>query len=229
MESGFFIIGLLITFIAIFRLVWRRLRGPQWTVRGLLRQYYVFAKLGIPETECLFRVLSRRSGWKNLPAKFLAELVGRLRSKEDVFRFVSLAEGYRFDRKQLPTIAAKPDMEAAMREVALWLADFGSRLQKQNCFKEAEFVQKLALGLQPDQYFTTLPMATTYYKLARHDEAALLFKQGLAQLENSDDGAAFLDCLETGANLEELRTTYQEMYATCLKAREDKRDSLSSS
>jgi predicted Zn-dependent protease len=132
---------------------------------------------------------------------------------------VSLAEGYRFNRKQLPAITAKRDMEAVMREVALWLADFGNRLQKKNSLKEAEFVQKLALGLQPDQYFTKLPMATTYYKMKRYDDAAPLFEEGLAQLENSDDGAAFLDRLEPGANLKELRANYEEMYETCLKAR----------
>ena len=34
-----------------------------------------------------------------------------------------------------------------MREVALWLGDFGNRMHKENRLKEAEFVQKLALGL----------------------------------------------------------------------------------
>jgi predicted Zn-dependent protease len=140
---------------------------------------------------------------------------------------MSLAEGYRFNRKQLPAIAAGEDMEAAMREVSLWLADFGNRLQKRNSFKEAEFVQKLALGLQPDQYFTKLPLATTYYKMERYDEAAPLFKEGLAQLENCADGAAFLDRLETGANLKELSANYEEMYETCLKARGNQRDSVS--
>lgn len=219
MESGLFLIGLLIALFAIYRLAWRRLRSPQATVRGLLRHYYAFEKIGLPERECLFRVLSSRSGWRNLPLEFLAEVVARLRSKENVFRFVSLAEGYRFNRKQLPAITARRDMEAVMREVALWLADFGNRLQKKNSFKEAEFVQKLALGLQPDQYFTKLPMATTYYKMERYDAAAPLFEEGLAQLENSADGAAFLDRLEPGATLKDLRANYQEMYATCLKAR----------
>lgn len=219
MESGLFLIGLLIALFAIYRLAWRRLRSPQTTVRGLLRHYYTFEKTGLPERESLLRVLTNRSGWRNLPPVFLAEIVARLRSKEDVFRFVSLAEDYRFNRKQLPAIAAGEDMEAAMRAVSLWLADFGSRLQKKNSFKEAEFVQKLALRLQPDQYFTKLPLATTYYKMDRYDAAAPLLKEGLAQLKNCADGAAFLDRLETGANLKELRANYEEMYATCLRAR----------
>ena len=115
-------------------------------------------------------------------------------------------------------------MEAAMRAVALWLADFGSRLQKKNSLKEAEFVQKLALGLQSNQYFTKLPLATTYYKMARYDEAAPLFKEGLAQLAKSADGAgpssealAFLDGIEPGATLNDVGAGYERMYAACLK------------
>ena len=226
MESSLFIIGLLIVMVTIFRHVWRRMRGPMATVRGLLRHYYVFERLGFPETECLYRVLARRSGWKNLPHKFLVELINRLRSKENVFRFVSLAEGYRFDRKQLPGIAANADVEAAMREVALWLVEFGDKLQQQNRLKEAEFVQKLARGLQPNQYFTTLPMATTYYKMARYDEAAPLFKEGLGQLEKCKDGAMHLGGMHSGANLEEARAKYREMFSACLKASEGQQDSM---
>lgn len=221
MESGLFLIGLLIALIAMYRLISRHLRSPQTTVRGLLRRYHAFERIGLPARECLFGVLSRRTGWKNLPPKFLAEIVARLESKEDVFRFVSLAEGYGFNRKEMRTIAAGKDMEAAMREVALWLVDFGSRLQRENSLKEAEFVQRLALGLQPDQYFTQLPLATTYYKMERHDQAAPLFEQGLAALQRSDDGAAFLDRVEPGASRKEVRANYKRMYAACLKAGEN--------
>ena len=140
---------------------------------------------------------------------FIAEIVARLDSKENVFRFVALAEERRFNRKQLPAIAKNPDREAAMRAVALWLADFGCRLQKENSLKEAEFVQKLALGLQPDQPFTQLPLAATYYKMDRHADAAPLFKRGLAHAEDPSDGAA---------PVQESRAGYEEMYAACLKA-----------
>jgi len=229
MESGLFLIGLLVALFAIYRLASQRLRGPQATVRALLRHYHAFARTGLPERECLLRVLTNRSGWRNLPPVFLAEIVARLRFKENVFRFVSLAEDYRFNRKQLRAIAAGEDMEAAMRVVALWLADFGNRLQKKNSFKEAEFVQKLALGLQPNQYFTKLPLATTYYKMERYDEAAPLFKEGLAQLAKSADGAwpsseafAFLDGIEPGATLKDVGAGYERMYATCLKLTENR-------
>jgi len=218
MESGLFLFGLLVTVFAIYRLVARRLTGPQATVRALLRHYHAFEGTGLPEQECLLRVLTHRSGWRNLPLVFLAEIVKRLKTKEDVFRFVSLAEGYRYDRKHLPAIAGKRDMEVAMRDVARWLGDFGNRLQKKNRLKEAEFVQKLALGLQPDQYFTKLPLATTYYRMERYSDAVPLFEQGLARLEKSAAGSALLDGLEPGADLNALRTSYEEMYAACLKA-----------
>lgn len=225
MERGLFLVGLLIALIAVYRMVWRQVRSPQTTVRGLLRRYHAFEKMGLPAPECLFRVLSHRIGWKHLPPKFLAEIVARLESKENVFRFVSLAEGYQFNRKQMRTIAAGKNMEVAMREVALWLVDFGSRLQRENSLKEAEFVQKLAVGLQPDQYFTKLPLAMTYYKMERHDQAAPLFEEGLAALQRSDDGAVFLDRVEPGASRKEVRATYQKMYAACLKAGENQQSS----
>lgn len=215
MESGLFLIGLLIALFAIYRLVSRRLASPQATVRALLRHYHSFETTGLPEQECLLRVLLSRSGWRNLPPAFLAEIVTRLRSKESVFRFVSLAEGYRFDRKHLRTIAKKDDMEAAMRDVARLLGDFGSRLQKKNRLKEAEFVQKLALGLQPDQYFTKLPLAATYFKMERYADAVPLFEDGLARLEKSEGTSPVV---EPGTNLNELRAGYEEMYAACLKA-----------
>jgi hypothetical protein len=218
MESGLFLIGLLIALFAIYRLVSRKFTGPQVTVRALLRHYHAFERTGLPEQECLLRVLTHRSGWKNLPLVFLAEIVKRLKTKEDVFRFVSLAEGYRYDRKHLPAIARKKDMEVAMHDVARWLGDFGNGLQKKNRLKEAEFVQRLALGLQPDQYFTNLPLATTYYRMERYSDAVPLFEQGLARLEKSADGSALLDDLEPGADLNALRTGFEEMYAACLKA-----------
>jgi tetratricopeptide (TPR) repeat protein len=217
MESGLFLIGLLIASFAIYQLVSRRLASPQATVRALLRHYHSFERAGFPEQECLFRVLTSRSGWKNLPLAFLAEIVARLRSKENVIRFVSLAEEYRFDRKDLRAIAKKEDMEAAMRDVAHWLGDFGNRLQKENRLKEAEFVQKLALGLQPDQYFTKLPLATTYYRMERYADAVPLFEDGLAHLEKSE-GNSPVDDRQPSVNLKELRAGYEEMYAACLKA-----------
>lgn len=222
METGLFLIGLLIALFAIYRLVSRRLTSPQATVRALLRHYHAFERTGLPEQECLLRVLTHRRGWRNLPLVFLAEIVKRLKTKEDVFRFVSLAEGYRYDRKRLPAIARKKDMEAAMHDVARWLGDFGNRLQKKNRLKEAEFVQKLALGLQPDQYFTNLPLATTYFRMERYSDAVPLFEQGLVRLAKSAAGSALLDGL---ANVKELRASYEEMYAACLKAAANQGDS----
>ena len=225
MESGLFLIGLVIVVIAVYRLVSRRITGPQATVRSLLRQHHSLEGTGLSEQESLLRILIGRNGWKELPSAFLAEIVARLGTKENVFRFVSLAEGYRFHRQQLPATAAENDRETAMREIAVWLGNFGSRMQKENRLKEAEFVQKLAMALQPDQYFTTLPLAATYYRMGRYSVALPLFEQGLAELNKRVEGSvptveivALFDGLGSAATLKELTAGYEEMHAACLIA-----------
>jgi hypothetical protein len=219
MESGLFFIGLLIALFAVYRLVSRRLAGPQARVRGLLRHYHAFQAAGLPEQECLFRVLTQRSGWKNLPHVFLAELIKRLKTKEDVFRFISVAEGYRYDRRRLPETVKNESLEIAMHDIARWLGDFGSRLQKQNRLKEAEFMQRLALQLQPDQYFTNLPLAATYFRMERYADALPLFEKGLAGFkEPAGEAAVSLDGLTRDADADASRTSYEEMYAASLRA-----------
>ena len=231
MESGLFLIGLLIALIAVYRLVARKLASPQTTVRFLLRRYHAFERMGLSEQESLFRILTSRRGWRNLPEPFLAEIVARLKSKEDVMRFVSLAEGYRFNRKRLPDIARNKNMESAMREVAFWLVNFGNQLQSETRLKQAEFVQKLALGLQPDKYFTKLPLATTYYRMDRYEDAVPLFEEGFALLENFADestpherGLYPADGLVPGATLAEFIAAHKPMYEACLKAVRPKRE-----
>lgn len=218
MNFSIFFVGLIVLTIVIFRLIWPRMRGPEAIVRGLLRDFHRFARTGLPETECLLRVLSTRQGWKKFPPRFLAEIVARLQSKESVFRFLSLVEGYRFHRTRLPAIAAKGDVDAAMREICLWLVEFGKKLHGENSFKPAEFVQQLALGFEPERVFTQLPLALTYYEMARHEEAAALFKDGLSRLDHC--AAVDLDLLEAGASREHLRARYQEAYESCLQAGE---------
>jgi len=216
MESAWLLLVFLAVMFAAYRLATRRLAGPQTIVHDLLRHYHAFEGAGHSEQERLLRVLMQRRGWNKMPHPFLVEVVKRLRTKEDVFRFVSVVEGYQFDRKQLPAIARKPDPEAALREVAEWLTDFGGRMQRENRFKEAEFVQKLALALQPDRYTTRLPLAVTYYRMGRYAEAIPLFEQGLSQLKTSADRGASLT--GPGENAKELTANYEEMYETSLKA-----------
>jgi len=225
MERGLFFIGLMIALIAIYRWVARWLATPRTTVRLLLRRYHAFQRMGLSERESLFRILTSRRGWRNLPAPFLAELIARLKSKEDVMRFVSLAEGYRFNRERLPEIAGNKNVGSAMRQVALWLVNFGNQLQNENQLKQAEFVQKLALGLEPDKYFTKLPLATTYYKMERYVDAVPLFEESFALLENfaassvpHEQGLYPADGLAPGATVAELRAAHKSMYETCLKA-----------
>lgn len=226
MDNFFLWILVSLAIITIYRKLSRRVLTPKARVTALLRRYHVFEKAGLPEQEAILRVLVTRSGWKNLPPPFLTEVVSRLGSKEDVFRFVSLAEGYGYNQKHLPDIAKKEDMEEAMAEIACLLGKLGNRLQDEGRFKEAEFVQKLALRLQPNQYFTNLPLAVTYYRMEQYAEAARLFKRGLAQFEKFEKEARPAEQITEAAgwlgadgNLGELKVSYRNMYEACLKAK----------
>lgn len=214
MESALFFLAVVVALYALYRLLSRRMATPEMRVRALLRRHHAFQRLGLSERDSLYRLLTSRSGWRSLPVVFVAELVTRLESKENVFRFVSLAEDHRFHTNQLPVIAAGHDQPAAIREVALWLTAFGRKLQREERYKEAEFVQKLALHLQPEAGFTLLPLAATYYRMERHADAAPLFRQGLARWNETGDNA-----------LLDSKAAYEEMYAACRKTETEERNS----
>lgn len=217
MESGLFLLGFSIVLFAVYRLVSRKLASPEARVRDLLRRYHALTAAGLSEQESLFRILTRRSRWSKLPPDFNAELIKRLSTKEDVFRFVSLAEGYRYLR-QLSAVAASKDLQVAMGEVARWLGDFGGELQRQDRLKEAEFVQKLALRLQPELPFASLSLAETYYKMERYAEALPLFEAGLAAFKELRGGSSPPDRLAHGTDRSALKASYEKMYAACLEA-----------
>jgi tetratricopeptide (TPR) repeat protein len=114
-----------------------------------------------------------------------------------------------------------------MSEIACLFARFGFRLQKDSRYKEAEFVQKLALRLQPQEYFTKLPLAETYHASGRHLDALPLFEQGLANFEEfeknhrSGDGKFFpAKCLGVELEIGEFRSRYRNLYEACRKAAE---------
>jgi hypothetical protein len=164
-----------------------------------------------------------RSGWKDLPHRFLREVIARLRTKEEVIRFISLAEDCGHVKERFPSIAKKADLHEAMADVACLLARFGYQLQQDGRLKEAEFVQRLALPLGPDCYFTNLPLAATFHETGRYDEARVLFEHGLAQLEKSAVAAAAgvfspARCLGPEAEFGKLRGVYRGKYDACLKA-----------
>ncbi|HEY7323086.1 MAG TPA: hypothetical protein VIE89_36465 [Candidatus Binatia bacterium] len=215
--------------ITLYRLLSRRAITPKTRVTVMLRRYRVLERSGLSEQESLLQLLATRKDWKQLPHRFLAEIVSRFRSKEDVMRFVSVSEDYGYQRDHYPEIATRVDLEAAMAEVACLFARFGFQLQTEGRFREAEFVQKLALQLQPHQYFTNLPLAATYHETGRHGDALPLFKRGLEgfqDLENSDSPAARsfapTKCLGSEVEVKNLRNRYRKMYEACLKATEGK-------
>jgi tetratricopeptide (TPR) repeat protein len=229
MENFMVWIVALFAAITVYRLLSRRALSPKARVAAMLRRYRALERTGLSEQECLLQLLATRRDWKGLPHRFLAELVSRFRSKEDLMRFVSVSEDYGYYRDQYPKIATRIDLEAAMAEVACLFARFGFRLQTEERYREAEFVQKLALRLQPNQYFTNLPLAATYHETGRHDDALPLFEQGLARFQDFEKNINTVEpalspekCLGPDVEIRRLRNRYRKMYEACLKATEGK-------
>jgi tetratricopeptide (TPR) repeat protein len=226
MDNMMFWIVALFAAITMYRFLSRRQITPKARVTAMLRRYRALERSGLSETECLLQLLATRKDWKALPHRFLAELVSRLHSKEDVMRFVSVSEDYGYQRDHYPGMARKIDLDASMTEIACLFAGFGFRLQGEGRYKEAEFVQKLALRLQPDQYFTTLPLAATYHETGRHAEALPLFEQGLARIQdfekNVEPAFSPAKCLGPDVEVKKLQNRYRKMYETCRKATDGK-------
>ena len=215
--------------ITVYRLYSRRAATPKARVTTMLRRYRTLERAGLSEQECLLQLLATRKNWKTLPHRFLAELVARLCSKEDVMRFVSVSEDYGYERDPYPEIATRVDLESAMAEIACLFTRFGFTLQTEGRYREAEFVQKLALRLQPDQYFTNLPLAATYYETGRHDDALPLLEQGLARFQDFEGNIKAADpvlspakCLGPDVEIRKLWNRYKKMYESCLKATQGK-------
>ena len=225
MDNPMFWLISLIAGIIIYRLLPPRQLSPKARVAGMLRRYRALEKTGLSERDSLLQLLLTRKDWENLPHRFLASIVSRLTCKEDVMRFISLSEDYGYHRDPYPTLAKRIDSDTAMAEIACLFSRFGFRLHAQARYKEAEFVQKLTLRLQPDAYFTNLPLAATYHATGRYADALPLFKQGFNQLQifNADivldkQQLSPADCLAPDEEPEKLWQKYREMYDACLKA-----------
>jgi hypothetical protein len=221
METVAFWFIVLFAGLLLYRLISQRMATPKARVAVMLRRFQSFQRLGLSDSESLFRVAAARSGWKELPHRFLREVVTRLATKEDVIRFITLAEDHGYVKDRFPSIAKKIDLDDAMREVACLLARFGYELQQEGRLKEAEFVQKLALPLGPNCYFTNLPLAATYYETGRYAEARPLFERGLAHLEKftANDGGTLSPgrCLAPDAEVAKLRGVYRGKYDALLR------------
>lgn len=219
--------------LVVYRRLSPRFLTPKARVNAMLRRYYALQRTGLSEPECLLQLLSARSEWKKFPHRFLTQLVSRLLSKEDVVRFVSVSEDYGYQRTHYPELSKQTNLDDAMTEIACLFARFGFRLQGEERFKEAEFVQKLALRLQPHQYFTKLPLAATYHSTGRHGDALPLFDQGLANFEEFEksrrsDGQPISParCLGADIAISEFRDRYEKLREACRKAAEGTSASL---
>jgi tetratricopeptide (TPR) repeat protein len=228
MDSILFWFIALFGVITIYRMLSRRVTTPKARVAAMLRQYHALAKTGLSEAECMFRLLATRPGWKDLPHGFLSEIIRRLGSKEDVMRFISLAEDYRQVKERLPEITNKAGVTDALADVACLLARLGYPLQQQGRLKEAEFVQRLALALAPDCYYTNLPLAATYFEAGRLSDAKPLFERGLAQFEKnsprgvSSQSSSLTTCLGPEVDGAKLKESYLNMYNACVKGQGSK-------
>ena len=224
----FWLVALFAAFTT-YRLLSRRAATPKARVTAMLRRCRALEKTGLSERACLLRLLAARRDWKRLPQLFLDELVSRLGSKENVMRFVSVSEDYRYQRDRYPAIAAKSDPDEIMAEVACLFSCFGFRLQAEGRYKEAEFVQKLAVRLAPDHYFTNLPLAATYHETGRYADAVPLFERGLAQFKDFDKNSEPIKpalvpakCLAPDVEIRKLRNRYRKMYEASLKGAAEK-------
>jgi hypothetical protein len=233
MDYFTFLILALLAALVVYRHLSPRFLTPRARVSAMLRRYYALQRTGLTEPECLLQLLSTRSEWKNFPHRFLAQLVSRLRSKEDFLRFVSVSEDYSYQRTHYPELSKQTNLDDAMTEIACLFARFGFRLQGEERFKEAEFLQNLALRLQPHQYFTKLPLAATYHSTGRHSDALPLFDQGLANFEEFEKGRrsdrqAFspAKCLGAEIDIGEFRDRYEKLREACRKAAEGASASL---
>ena len=229
MDNPMFWLISLVAGIIIYRLLARRQATPKARVTAMLRRYRALERTGLSERDCLLQLLAARKSWEKLSHRFLVAIVSRLGSKEDVMRFISLSEDHGYHRDRYPELATKVDLDTAIAEIACLFSRFGFRLQGEGRYREAEFVQKLALRLQPDEYFTTLPLAATYHETGRHVDALPLFEQGLACAKEFDKKpdpmkAEFTPakCLAPEAELTKLRNRYNKMYQACLKAAADR-------
>ena len=142
-------------------------------------------------------------------------------------RFISVSEDYGYQRHHYPDLAGQANLETALAEIACLFSSFGYRLQREGRYKEAEFVQKLALRLQPSQYFTNLPLAVTLHETGRHRDALPLFEEGLekfeefAKLDRSGEPAfSPAKCLGPDVEIGQIRNRYRKLYEACRKAAE---------
>ena len=140
-------------------------------------------------------------------------------------RFISVSEDFGYQRKNYPDLARQTNLEAAMTEIACLFSSFGFLLQREGRYKEAEFVQRLALRLQPSEFFTTLPLAATYHETGRHLDALPLFEQGLARFEELEKrdrpGEPIFSpakCLGPDVEIGEFRNRYRKLYEACRQA-----------
>jgi len=218
--------------IALYRKLARWRNTPKARVSALLRRYRALERTGLSEGDCLLQLLATSKDWKRLPHRFLAEIVSRFSTKEDTMRFVSVSEDYGYLHDHYPGLAAKTDLEVAMGEIACLFTRFGFQLQEQGRYGEAEFVQKLALRLQPDQYFTNLPLAVSYHETGQYADALPLFERGLAQVNDLERRAgptaqelSPANSLWTDAEIRKFRNRCKKMYAACLKATEVEKQS----
>jgi hypothetical protein len=208
MDIVLLLIAISLAVFALYRRLSRWLMTPKMRVRVMLWRYRRLARSGLSEQDCLVHLLATRKDWKRLPHRFLAEIVSRFPAKEGLMRFVSVSEDFHYQRDPYPGLAANSELEAAMGEIAC-----------------------LFSRLQPDQYFTNLPLAANYHETGRHADALPLFERGLAQVRGfeKDAGPAAPEfpppkSLGTDTKIMTLRNRYKKMYEACLKATEREKE-----
>lgn len=166
--AGF--LGLLVLWLLLRRL----LRGGA-TVKGLESAYEKLAQEGVKELDRPYRLISDRSGWKDLPMAFLWALAEQLRDKRSIIEFLVLAERHGLERKGLRKIARTHKPEPAMVAAAGLLSKLARRRPG-----EAETALPLAMRLDPVDPGAALTLGARHYDAERFKEAMPLLEQGIS-------------------------------------------------
>ena len=178
------IIGLIAPLAILIWLFLHKFGGRGATRDSMHSKYEMLLEEGLPERECLFRLLSTRTGWKKLPQGFLQELSGRLGDWERIADFIHLSERAGLERDQYSRIAQNdPDMQdpnIAMPAVALALTrDYRLSRNSSTSQRETETALRLALLIAPDDGCVALRLAVYHYLMEHYTEAIPLFERGL--------------------------------------------------
>ena len=186
---------------------WRRRRRPGAASRSAETDYARLEQLDISEQERLYRVIAERPGWDRLADRLRREFSTRLRSKDNVLRFIAICENHRLPGGLLAGLEGA-DVEADMRAVAAAIAGLAEKSPE-----DSAGMLQVASRIDPDNFRVVLALAGDHYQAGRFREALPLLERGIPVCRDAVEGP------RAGAG-DELRPLLQRsmaMYEACLE------------